>query len=145
MKFEQVRTLKEFNRLYREIEMFYHESARKADMSDSAFIILYTILELGEGCLQKDICEMNSISKQTINSSIQKMVREGIIEIRRENSRDKKIYLTQEGKQYTKEKVLPFAEMENEVFAEMTEEESRELLRLTEKYLEQFRAKAGGL
>ena len=59
MKLKQEKALKEYNSLWREIEMLWHEIAWKAGVSDSAFAILSTILELGEGCLQRDICDMN--------------------------------------------------------------------------------------
>lgn len=141
MKLNSEKELKAYIYLYREIEKLWHEIARKAGLSDSAFTILYTILELGEGCLQKDICALNSISKQTINSSIKKMEREGLLEIRQDGGKDKRLFLTPQGKVLAKQKVLFFAEMENEVFTEMTEEESQELIRLTENYLERFWAK----
>lgn len=44
--------LKEFNFLYRKWDGLYHDLAIKAGMSDSAFFILYSIVELGDGCLQ---------------------------------------------------------------------------------------------
>ena len=65
--------LREFNRLYKRLDDLYHSLSLKMGMSDSTFIILYTIAELGDGCSQKEICEQVSISKQTINSSIRKL------------------------------------------------------------------------
>ena len=53
----------------RDWDDLYHSLSLKMGMSDSTFIILYTIAELGDGCSQKEICEQVSISKQTINSS----------------------------------------------------------------------------
>lgn len=141
MKFEQEKALEEYNYLWRKIENLWHEIAWKAGLSDSAYEIFSTILELGEGCLQRDICNRNSISKQTIHSAIKKMEREGMIEFGQEHGNDKRVYLTRHGKELVKEKILPSAEAENQVFAEMTEEESRELIRLTKKYLNQLQAK----
>lgn len=141
MKLKQEKALKEYNYLWRKIEKLWHEIAWKAGVSDSTYEIFSTILELGEGCHQKDICNRNSISKQTIHSAIKKLEREGLIEVRKEHGKDKRVYLTLQGKDLVKEKILPAAEAENQVFAEMTEEESRELVRLTEKYLIQLQAK----
>ena len=73
MKYKQGKHLEEFNRLYREMDQIYHGLAVKMGLSDSAFIILYTIMELGEGCLQKDIADWCSLSRQTVNSSIQNL------------------------------------------------------------------------
>lgn len=47
MKLKLEKALQDYNYLWREIEMLWHEMAVKAGMSDSAFMILYSILELG--------------------------------------------------------------------------------------------------
>ena len=141
MKIKQERALKEYNSLWREIELLWHEIAWKAGVSDSAFAILSTILELGEGCLQRDICDMNYISKQTIHSAIKKLEQEGLIVLGQENGRDKRVYHTPEGKAFARERILPYADAENQVFAEMSKEESTELLRLTELYLHRLQEK----
>ena len=141
MKLKFEKSLEDYNYWWREIDELWHEMARKTGLSDSAFEILYCILELGEGCLQKDLCDINSMSKQTVHSAVKKLERDGLIESGNENGRDKRVYLTPMGKAFTREKILPFAEMENAVFAEMSDEESRELIRLTRKYQEEFRKK----
>ena len=58
-----------------------------------------------------------------------------------ENGRDKRVYLTPEGKAFARERILPYADAENQVFAEMSKEESTELLRLTELYLHRLQEK----
>lgn len=135
--------LKEFNRIYKELDDLYHEIARKLGLSDSAFTILYTLCEQGDGCLQRDICTQAFISKQTINSSIRRLEQKGILFLKPGKGRDMHIYLTETGRQLVQEKIFPVVWMENSVFAGMTPTESAELLRLNRKYLEQFREKAG--
>lgn len=137
--------LKEYSRLYKETDDLYHEIALKLNLSDSAFAILYGICELGDGCLQKDICRISYISKQTINSSIRKLESGGYIYLKHGKGRDMHINLTEEGRQLVINKIYPVIAMENSVFEEMTPEESSEMLRLTRKYLEIFRRKAGEL
>ena len=68
MESKQNRALKEFDSLYKMIDDVYHEIALSMDLTDSAFLILYCLLELGDGCSQKDICKLYSISKQTVQS-----------------------------------------------------------------------------
>ena len=51
----------------------YHEIARKLQLSDSALDIFYTIFEIGDNCLQRDICKASCMPKQTVNSSIRKL------------------------------------------------------------------------
>lgn len=133
--------LKEFNRLNKEIDDLYHDIAFRLDLSDSAFTIFYSILDLGDGCLQKDICNYAFLSKQTISSSINKLVKEGLIYLEPGKGREKHIFLTESGTQLVKEKLEPVLSMEESIFAEMTPEESQELLRIMEKYLVHLRQK----
>ena len=62
-----------FNHIYKEFNEIYHEATLKMGLSDSAFDILYSIVDLGDGCSQSDICKYSCLSKQTVNSSIKKM------------------------------------------------------------------------
>ena len=139
MKLKQEKALKEYNSLWREIEMLWHEIAWKAGVSDSAFAILSTILELGEGCLQRDICDMNYISKQTIHSSVQKLMRDGFLSLEAGRGRDMHIFLTPAGKAMLDEKIAPAIQIENLAFTDMTEEEQTEFLRLNRKYADNLR------
>lgn len=62
--------LKEFNKIDKELNDLYHETALRMNLSDSAFSIFYVICSLGDGCLQKDICYETFANKQTVHSSI---------------------------------------------------------------------------
>ena len=66
--------LKEYNHIYKEANDIYHEIARKLQLSDSALDIFYTIFEIGDNCLQRDICKASCMPKQTVNSSIRKLL-----------------------------------------------------------------------
>jgi biotin operon repressor len=79
MESKQNRTLKEFDSLYKMIDDVYHEIALSMHLTDSAFLILYCLLELGDGCSQKDICKLYSISKQTVNSSVKSLEDKGVL------------------------------------------------------------------
>ena len=62
-----------------EINALYHEAAVKTGVSDSVQNILYVICEKGDRCLQSEISKLTGISRQTINSAIHKLEKEGII------------------------------------------------------------------
>ena len=49
--------LKEYNRIFREINLIYQETAQSLGLSHSAFDIYYAICQLGDGCRQKDIAD----------------------------------------------------------------------------------------
>lgn len=132
----------QFNSLFKEITDVYHNIALKSGISDSAFLILYVIVELGCGCTQKDIVEMYYMSKQTINSSIKKLEKAGYIKFKQDKGNNKQIFLTSSGEKLVEKKITPVINVENNIFEDMTPEESNELLRLTKKYVDLLREKS---
>ena len=142
MEYRAGEELWELNRLYKELDDIYHNIALKLNLSDSAFIIFYTLCEVGEGCSQKDICNQAAISKKTINSAIQKLEQEDYICMRHGKGRQMQIYLTEKGQKMLQEKIYPVMQIENNVFQKMEETEARELLRLFQKYVLQLQAEA---
>ncbi len=133
--------LREFNRIYKEFDDLWHETALHIGLSDSAFDILYSVYCLGDGCLQRDICALSFGRKQTINSAIQKLVKEGMLLMKQGKGREMHIYLTEDGKDFVKQKVEPLVEIENSVWKEMPLEERQELIRLTKQYVDGYHAK----
>ena len=142
MEYRAGEELRELNRLYKELDDIYHNIALKLNLSDSAFIIFYTLCEVGEGCSQKDICNQAAISKKTINSAIQKLEQEDYICMRHGKVRQIQLYLTEKGQKMLQEKIYPVMQIENNVFQKMEETEARELLRLFQKYVLQLQAEA---
>lgn len=133
--------LREFNRIYKEFDDLWHETALHIGLSDSAFDILYSVYCLGDGCLQRDICALSFGRKQTINTAIQKLVKEGMLLMKQGKGREMHIYLTEEGKDFVKQKVEPLVEIENSVWKEMPLEERQELIRLTKQYVDGYHSK----
>lgn len=135
MEYKQGQELREFSHLYKKMEELYHSLSLKIGLSDSAFSILYTICEGGDGCSQTYICGQICASKQTINSAIQKLERQGLLCLRKgENGRERRIYLTEAGRKLVRERIHPIMAMEDRAFVRMPREERAELLRLTRKY-----------
>lgn len=136
MKYQQGKELRKFNYMYRKAEEIYHDLSLKMGLSDSVFFILYTICENGDGCSQKFLCQQISISKQTINSAIRRLEKNGDIRLQRgEKGRELLVYLTEQGKKLVQEKIYPIMEMEERVFVKMLKKEREEFLRLLEKYM----------
>lgn len=126
--------LREYNRIYKEVNDIYHDVATKFGLSNSAFDILYTICEMGDGCLQRDVCNATFIPKQTVNSSIRKMEQAGYVTLSDGKGRSKHIHLTESGHTLLKETIFPIVEAENEAFTELSQEECDLLLKLQGKY-----------
>ena len=94
-----------------EINALYHEAAVKTGVSDSVQNILYVICEKGDRCLQSEISRLTGISRQTINSAIHKLEKEGIIRLEQGKGRNTIVCLTEEGKNYARRKIYPLFEI----------------------------------
>ena len=137
--------MKEFNRIFKECNHIYHDIALKLGLSDSGFDILYTLSEIGDGCLQKDICDATMLSKQTIHSSVQKLAKDGYLSLQPGKGRDLHIHLTSAGKALMEEKITPAIQTENLAFTDMSKDEQEEFLRLNRKYIDSLRRHAAQL
>lgn len=131
----------QYNSLFKEMTDIYHNIALKLEISDSAFLILYAIVELGCGCTQKDIAQMYYMSKQTINSSIKNLEKSGYITLKQDKGNNKQIFLTTLGEKLAQEKIKPVIKIENDVFVQMSFDESQKLLKLTKKYTDLLKEK----
>lgn len=125
--------------LYKEMDDLYHENAISMGLSDSAQIVLYTLCELGDGCLQRDLCERCFLSKQTIHSSVRKLEREGLLTLTPGKGRDMHLALTPAGRALAEKTVYPLAEAESRAMDTLAPSEQAELLRLTQAYVSALR------
>lgn len=128
-----------FDLLYKETNDLYHESAVAMSLSDSAHMILYALCELGDGCLQRDLCERCFLSKQTIHSSVRKLEREGLLTLTPGKGRDMHLALTPAGRALAENTVYPLAEAEYRAMEALSPSEQAELLRLTQSYVSALR------
>lgn len=135
-----VRANREYNSLFRLSNELYHTVSVRMGLSDSAFDILYVLDDLGDGCLQKDVCAVSGMTKQTVNSSVHKLERAGVLELRVERGRGTHLYLTKAGHNVVEECIRPVMRAEEAAFADMEPGECEELLRLSRTYLEHLRA-----
>ncbi len=103
-------------------------------ISDSVQNILYVLCEKNGQCLQSEISKLTGISRQTINSAIRNLEKEEIVYLKQGKGRNKILCLTEKGKKYSLEKIMPIHEIENKIWNEWTEEEQRQYLTLTKKY-----------
>ena len=142
MKACSSRDMKRFNHLLGEIEAVYHEMALKFGQSDSVMNILYTICDYGESCPLQEICRRSGISKQTINSALRKLEREGIVYSEQAGVKGKNVCLTEKGKELVGDTAVRVIEAENGILASWPEEDVKKDLELTERFLVGIKEKA---
>ncbi len=125
---------REYTHLNGEINSLYHEAALKIGVSDSAFDILYVICENGDRCLQSEVFRLTGTSRQTINSAIRKLEKDGIVYLEPGEGRNTIVCLTDKGKKFLTEKFYPLFEIENKIWSEWTADEQQQYIVLTQKY-----------
>ena len=137
--------IRRYNHLEGEIDAVYHRISLKLGLSDSAAIILYTSCNSGDACPLRDICRLSGLSKQTVNSSVRKLERDGFLSLRPREGREVSLFLTAQGQELVREKVLPIMAAERAAAGGLTEEELRDMIRLSQKWLSLFRKAAASL
>lgn len=145
METRQDRANREYNNLFRLETELYHDVATKMGLSDSALDILYCLDDLGDGCLQRDVCAASGLTKQTINSSVHKLERSGIVELRIDQGRGTHLHLTESGRALVEERIRPVVEAERAAFAAMEPGACEELLRLARLHLAALREQMDAL
>src|SRR5574344_1938935 len=129
--------IEEWNNLYKEQDDFYHNAAKKSGLSDAAYWILYRIGSTENNVSQSELCKEWFFSKQTINSAVVKLIKEGYVELSPVNGcgNRKILVLTEDGKAFCEKYVNPILNAERNSFKALTEEERNMMLYLMKKQL----------
>lgn len=128
--------LKTLNCQIREVDAIYYKIATSFRISESAFWILYILADTGQEFSQHEISQKLSISKQTVNSAIQSLVQKGYIVLERSSipSRKKNIRMTNRGKCFVREYIVPLQNAEREAFLKMNHSDQKQYVSLTQTY-----------
>lgn len=122
------------NCLTGELDMLYHQAAKKLGVPDSILRILYAISGLGDGCRPTDVCRLAGLSKQTVNSALRRLECENILKLEHRDGRCKQLRLTELGKQRVAESAGRLGDAERRATESFSEAEAAEYLRLMEKF-----------
>lgn len=127
---------------WREQNQLYRDVATSFGISESAFSILYAIFLAGEkGIAQRDICMQMCVGKQTVNSSIHKLEREGVVELESGPGRRGLLaHLTPAGLELAERTIVPMIEAELAALREFDDRELELSLLLGRRYTDALRA-----
>lgn len=140
MKFEIGKKLKQLNSMLSQVDNVYQSLLKANNVSDSEYVVMFAINELGEGCSQKDISENGYASKKTINSTIKKFEKDGYIELRPAKYPSMKIYLTDKGRNFMQNSIVPILKLENTALESVSENEFDLLVNFYRKHLLVFKS-----
>lgn len=112
----------------------YESYARKRNLTAKELFVLDLIWFAENGCLQSEICERLSATKQTVSAIVKKFLKKGYVTLTESETdrRNKIIRLTRAGEEYAKKIIKPAADAEIEAMCELPDEDIAELARLTD-------------
>lgn len=130
------------DRIYNETNLLYHRLARSCGLSDCAFWLLYTLRAEESSMTQTQLCELLSLSKQTVNSALKKLVGQGYLRLEAAdgNLKNKQVLITEAGDAFLSRTVDQVFGVENAAGSHLTAEERTDLLTLSQKLLDAFQA-----
>lgn len=136
MNRSHINEIHQINYLVSEMDALYHQASLKLGISDSVSIVLYTIYDVGDGCLLSDVYKKSGISKQTVNSAIRGLEADQILYLEQHTGRRKKIFLTDKGKAFIQKTVAKLFQAEVQAFDTWSDEEINTYIQLMGKYAE---------
>ena len=139
MEYQISEKVKYLNNMLCEIDNLYQSLLINKGLSDSEYVVLFSIIELGEGCLQKDIADNSYINKKTINSTIKKLEKNGILTLKAGKYPNMHIFLTDFGKKYIKDNVIPIIDIENKIMESVPQEVFETFVATYARYSKVFR------
>lgn len=127
--------LSEYNRLYKENSAIYHDFCSRFRLSDSTFWILYTLRAEEPPVTQSDICITLFQPRQTVNSSLKKLEREGLLTLSGEGGRrGKPVSLTPRGLELAAKTVDLVIESEQQALLDLSPDEQKLFLNTMRRY-----------
>lgn len=121
--------------LNNEISECYHNASTRLGLSDSIMQILYVISLEGDGCLIRDIIRYTGLSKQTVNSALRAMERDGYLQLAAADGKKKTAILTESGKELAENTAKKMIRAEVAVFDAWAPEDRSAYLELTKRFL----------
>lgn len=125
-----------YNRIFKDTDKIYHNFAKSCGLSDCAFWILYLLRETDTQYTQADICNMLYMPRQTVNSALKNLQKDGYICLTQaqNNKKSKILVLTENGEELAKNSADIVLKAELKTLQQFSESELEVFLSLSEKY-----------
>lgn len=139
--------LAEFNKIYKTIDGVYHLYAKSLGISDTRMWLLYSMYAADKAYTQRELCSEWNYPPQTLNSALKEMEKQGIISLEHSpgNMKNKRIILTEQGREYTQKMIAPLVLAEQRALEAMPEDERSALLSLMAKHAGILQREVGGI
>lgn len=132
--------LREYNTIYKETDAIYSKFARSSGLSDCAFWLMYSVREANGQCTQKELGDQWMLSKQTVNSALKGLERDGYLKLipSETNRRSKYVALTDKGVKFARKNIDIVFELEELAFQQMSPLERVAMIESSRKFQELF-------
>ena len=138
--YETQKYISAYNQLLKECNAIYHAAAMNAGVSDCAYWILYTVQDSSRSYTQSEICGAGFMPRQTVNSALKKLERDGYLTLkRREGKLGKCICLTETGKSFVQKHIIPVMLAEEKACNQFTDQEKEQFLTLFRSLIEHLK------
>lgn len=129
--------LEAINKKLKELAGMYRDAVSASGISENEFWIWYALVAIKGEYTQQDICNMWSISKQTVNTIIKNMVQKeyAVLEAVPGTRNHKIIRLTELGRKYGEEIILPVADAEQRATDRIPIEEQLACAKVLTKFI----------
>ena len=119
----------------KEEDSVYHSAAIKFGLSDTAMWILYVLSEPDSCVTQQYLCKQGSFPKQTVNTAISNMVKNGYVTLEPiPGSRNqKRILLTDAGREIVEKTICKLRMAEERAYGALTVDELETYLTMTKR------------
>ena len=138
-------SLLELNHVLKEADDLYRSATRRLGVPECTLWVLYSLRAWPGPITQTQLCQLIHQPKQTINSALKQLEREGQIRLSRGPGRKKYLQLTEAGQELAGRAIRPALEVERQAFLGLPEEERASLLALEQRYLTLLRREANKL
>lgn len=127
--------MEDISSIFKSLDYLYYECAKKSGMAETAFFIIMAVREKNAGCTQTDICERWTMSRQTVNSALKKLEKDGFLILTpAETGKRKIIELTRKGIKYSEIYIDPVFEFEKAAWISLSKEKQKVFLDIAKEY-----------
>lgn len=133
--------LEQMNRQFNECNALYHELAVHYGVSDTVFWLLYSLYNSSEPQTQNRLCMEWNLPKQTMNSAVASMVKQGLLELEPAPGRysGKLLHLTPAGRELAAKTAKPVYSAEQAALEQLGMAEAEHFVRLGQEHLDAIR------
>ena len=130
--------LSRLNRLIKRQEELYHQCAKKAQLTDTQFWVLYALCEAEDALCQNTFCENWCYSKQTVNTAVANLEKQGLLYLAyvKGSHKQKELRLTPAGQDFCNRHVRTLLQAEGNALMKLSDSERQSFFSLLTRLLD---------